>query len=191
MNGVVIVMELVLAGLLALLAIRIVSLSGGGAAMVTGGQTDSGITPMLLARSPAHPPVAATALTGRSELVSRLHILLSLQERDAREQGLDLKQAPQEVRQYAIAWFYGAACALTEPWHRHTEEMIDMLASFLARKLGMTEMAALQAIMTVTRCSTRLACFRIGLDGAESWLDKRYVPAPHSLYTAITSHALI
>lgn len=191
MSGVVIVMELMLAGLLALLAIRVLSLSGGGLAMVTGSQVDSAISPGLLARTPASSAGNTGALKGRSELVSRLHILFSLQERDTREQGLDLKGAPQEVRQYAIAWFYGAACALADPWQRHTEELMDTLASLMARKLDMTEMAALQAIMTLTSCSTRLACFRIGLDGAESWLDRRFVPRPHSLYTAITSHALI
>lgn len=193
MSGIVIVTGLILAGLLALLAVRVLSLSSGSFAMTGEALSDTNPGPSVSPTRRTGPHYAPTPgpLSGRSELVTRLHILFSLQERDTRDQGLDLRGSRREVREYAIAWFYGAACALAAPRERHTEELVDTLASLMARKLDMTEMSALQAITTLTNCSTRLACFRSGLEGAESWLERRYVPPPHSLYTVITSNALV
>ena len=40
---------------------------------------------------------------------TQLHILIGLQERDCREQGLDWQTAPPEVGELAVAWLNGAA----------------------------------------------------------------------------------
>ncbi|WP_404362612.1 hypothetical protein [Marinobacter sp.] len=193
MSGIVIVTGLMLAGLLTLLAVRVLSLSSGSLALAGEALSDTNPGPSVspAPRTGLHRTGTPGTLSGRPELLARLHILFSLQERDTRDQGLDIRGSRREVREYAIAWFYGAACALAAPGQRHTEELVDTMASLMARKLEMTEMSTLQAITTLTDCSTRLACFRSGLEGAESWLERRYVPSPHSLYTVITSNALV
>lgn len=199
MNNVFLVMVVALAGLMGLLGFRVLTLFRNQTweATPTGALTGQQPAPsvhhreQIIGSSAVREKPTARPSSPRSELITCLHILLSLQMRDCQDQGLDLKQAPGEVRQYAVAWFYGAACTLCEPGKRHSEELMELVASVVARKFGSTDMAALQAIMSLTQCSVRLGCFRSGLDGAQAWLGRRFVPTPLSLYTAITSYALV
>lgn len=195
MSGVVIALELALAGLLGFLAVRVVALSR--------------TQPLVMAQpaAPGYPAAVhwtSTEASGislratrprpgsdRTRLVASLHILICLQLRDSRSQGLELAEAPGEVRQYATAWFYGAACALAEPRQRHTEALMETLAGIVANKLALGELEAFRTMVTMTGCSTRLACFRHGLEGAGHWQERHFVPPASSLYNAITSNALV
>ena len=60
-------------------------------------------------RSVAAPQPSHTAPSDTCGLITQLHILLSLQDRDCREHGLVLETAPLAVREYAVVWLYGAA----------------------------------------------------------------------------------
>lgn len=129
--------------------------------------------------------------TNRPELLSQLHILAGLQERDCRISGLELSQAPTMVRAYAAAWLYGAACALCGQSERHTDALVGLVAQIASRKTGIRQAEAVQTIATLTSCGVLLACFRAGLEGAEHWAGHQYVQPESSLYAAITSNALI
>ncbi|MDF0750208.1 hypothetical protein NLU14_08185 [Marinobacter sp. 71-i] len=131
---------------------------------------------------------------GRSDkcgLITQLHILISLQVRDCREQGLEIETAPQAVREYAVAWLYGAACALCDKPQRHSGALINLVSQLASRKTGIRQPEAVQALSTLTGNATLLACFRNGVSGAEHWSGHRYVPQENSLYVAVTSNAFI
>jgi hypothetical protein len=143
-------------------------------------------------------PTQKTAATGRyspsadrTELFTQLHILAGLQERDCRVNGLDLATAPEAVQGYATVWLYGAACALCQPTHRHTDGLGGLVAHIASRKTGGRQPQALQAIGTLTGSPVLLACFRHGLEGAEFWREHQHVPPRYSLYEAITTNAFI
>lgn len=146
-------------------------------------------TPSTVLRMPA----AGRSITSndRTELLTYLHILAGLQERDCRVNGQELLSAPEAVQNYATAWLYGAACALCEPSVRHTESLEGMVAHIASRKIGNRQPQALQTIGTLTTSAVYLACFRNGLEGAEFWKEHQYVPAHYSLYGAITNNAFI
>lgn len=196
-TSLVVAIELALVGLLCLLAVRVLSLTRSQPLL----QSSCG-NPLV---SMAHPQGASAPAPAelfqpvpnrpkrnhKADLITQLHILLSLQERDARDNGLMLITAPKAVKAYTIAWFYGASCALCEPSDRHSDTLVDMTAHLVARKLDISETLAQQLLAKLASCSTRLACFRNGLEGAEYWLEHRYVPREYSLYTAITSYAFI
>ncbi|MGO1461072.1 MAG: hypothetical protein ACTHYN_06875 [Marinobacter sp.] len=129
--------------------------------------------------------------TDRTELLSHLHILAGLQERDCRISGLELSQAPGPVRAYAAAWLYGAACALCWQSERHSDALAGLVAQIANRKTGIPQVEAVQTIATLTSCGVLLACFRAGLEGAEHWYSHQYVQPASSLYGAITANALI
>ena len=134
---------------------------------------------------------SAAAAPDRTELITQLHILAGLQERDCRVRGLDLATAPEAVRGYAAAWLYGAACALCDRQARHTDRLAATVAHIISRKTGNRQTEALQAIATLTSSTVLLACYRSGLEGAEFWRYSHYVPPTSSLYEAITSNAFI
>ena len=130
-------------------------------------------------------------VSDRAQLITQLHILAGLQERDCRVNGLDLSAAPETVRAYAAAWLYGAGCALSEKSTRHSGELARVVAQIASRKAGIPQPKALQAISTLTGSTVLLACFRAGLEGAEFWQYNHYVPPTSSLYEAITANAFI
>lgn len=124
-------------------------------------------------------------------LITQLHILLSIQERDCREKGLDLATAPGAVKEYTLAWLYGAACALCQKSQRHSDALLGLVSQLASRKTGIRQPEAVQTLSTLTSSSTLLACFRHGVEGAEYWRDHRYVRRENSLYEAITTNAFI
>lgn len=130
-------------------------------------------------------------LSDRARLISQLHILASLQERDCRVNALALPSLPEEVRSYAAAWLYGAGCALSEKPTRHSDALASVVAQIASRKAGIRQPQALQTISTLTASPVLLACFRAGLEGAEFWRHSHYVPPTSSLYEAITTNAFI
>ncbi|WP_239985812.1 hypothetical protein [Marinobacter salexigens] len=132
-----------------------------------------------------------SATTDRTELLTHLHILAGLQERDCRISELQLSEAPAAVRAYAVAWLYGAGCALCDQPERHSEALASLVAQIASRKIGIRQSEAIQAISTLTSCGVLLACFRAGLEGAEFWQSHQYVQPESSLYSAITANALI
>lgn len=138
-------------------------------------------------------PVSFTpmATIDRTELYTQLHILIGLQQRDCREQGLDWLSTPPEVSQYAVAWLCGAACALCETSVRHTAGLNGLVAHIASRKTRIRQPEAVQTLSTLTHNNTWLACFRHGLDAAEHWRTYRFVPPHSSLYGAITNNAFI
>ena len=127
----------------------------------------------------------------RAELISQLHILAGLQERDCRVKGLDLSTAPEAVKTYAALWLYGAGCALSDKVNRHSEVLVTIVAQISSRKTGLEQPSAIQAINTLTNSAICLACFRAGLEGAEFWQYNRFVPYSSGLYEAITANAFI
>lgn len=138
-------------------------------------------------------PLSVTAATfqNRTDLITQLHILAGLQERDCRVRGLALSSAPGAVRTYAAAWLYGAGCALCDRPSRHSDRLIVTVAQIASRKTGIRQPEAVQAIATLTSSAVLLACFRAGLEGAEFWRHNHFVPPTSSLYEAITANAFI
>lgn len=127
----------------------------------------------------------------KCELISQLHILASLQERDCKQQGLEIDAAHLAVREYAVCWLYGAACALSRPGNRNADLLAMLVSQFASRKLGIKQPDALVVISTLTRQSSFLVCFRSGVEGAEFWKSHHFVPRETSLFDAITSNAFI
>lgn len=143
------------------------------------------------ASQPVPAPQSSKGTSDRTELITQLHILAGLQERDCRVKGLALASAPEAVRAYATAWLYGAACALCGRDARHSERLAATVAQIISRKTGIRQTEALQAIATLTSSAVLLACYRSGLEGAEFWRYNHFVPPTSSLYEAITSNAFI
>ncbi len=142
--------------------------------------------------NPAHgQETSSRPVSDRAELITRLHILAGLQERDCRVNGLELSAAPEEVRAYAAVWLYGAGCALSDPSVRHSEALAGVVAQIASRKTGIPQPDAWQAISTLTGSPALLVCFRAGLEGSEFWRESHYVPPASSLYEAITANAFI
>lgn len=197
MSSLIMTTELALIGLLGFLAVRLLFLyrsqpvhpstvvAGPGMLTSATARTDEEALGSMLA--PGAPAFRDQKLT----LITQLHILYSLQERDARQRGLDLLASPEAVQGYIAAWVYGAACALVKVQARHTAVMVQQVAGLVARKLAVREMDMLDAINGLASCSTRLACFRCGLEGAEHWQKQRFVPGEYGLYQAITAHTFI
>jgi hypothetical protein len=198
-NGLVLLIQVGLLALLVLLALRMVALvrsepmaaghqefwSGKG--QTTGHDLSSGTSEWPVA---VRKPVVETP-SDRAQIITRLHILIGLQERDCRVNGLDLTTAPEAVKAYTAAWLYGAGCALSDKTLRHSETLAVIVAQITSRKTGIRQPEALQTISTLTADETHLACFRAGLEGAEFWQYNHYVPPTSSLYEAITDNAFI
>ena len=198
-NGLVLLIQVGLLALLVLLALRMVTLvrsepmaaghqefwSGKGQA--TGHDLSSGTSEWPVA---VRKPVVETP-SDRAQIITRLHILIGLQARDCRVNGLDLTTAPEAVKAYTAAWLYGAGCALSDKTLRHSETLAVIVAQITSRKTGIRQPEALQTISTLTADKTHLACFRAGLEGAEFWQYNHYVPPTSSLYEAITDNAFI
>ena len=142
-------------------------------------------------RSVAAPQPTRAYPPGTCGLITQLHILLSLQDRDCREHGLVLETAPHAVQEYAVVWLYGAACALCEKPQRHSDALLNLVSKLASRKIGIRQPEAIQALSTMTGSSTLLAFFRSGVTGAEHWSGHRYVPQEQSLYSTVTSNAFI
>ena len=183
-----------LVGLLALLALRILTLTRSEAAIPHGPSIPASSHPQ---QSAAYQRQSRDSSPGRpaqrrhTELLTQLHIVAGLQERDCRERGLHLPDAAEPVLRYAAAWIYGAANALCEPAERHSEALVDLAVQIAERKTGVSRAGALAAIRSLTSDAIHLACYRCGLEGAEHWGHRHFVPTPSSLYQAVTSNAFI
>lgn len=187
-SSLIIVLELGLLSLLLLLVFRMLQLNRREplvpAAMTSElqGHTDP-LAHQGRGRATRHP--------GKGELIPRLHILASLQMRDCRLQGLELETAHRTIRDYAVCWLYGAACALTAPGERNSDALAVLVSRFASRKLGIRQPDALAVIANLTRDAASLGCFRIGIEGAEFWQSKRFVPRELSLFEAAVSNTLV
>lgn len=196
-TSIVLLIELGLIALLLLLAFRMLTLVRNDPFI----PATSTVYAELATQAPAPQPVSPRVVgSGRGsashgvdkcELITRLHILLSIQERDCREQGLELDTAPHAVKEYVAAWLYGAACSLCDKSQRHSGSLVSLVSQFTSRKTGLRQPEAVQALSTLTGSATLLACFRYGVEGAEYWSEHRHVPKACSLYDAITSNAFI
>lgn len=197
----VLVTELGLAACLALLAYRMTHLArtetlsfpsvpftapASRTAFVT---TPPAPAPREAHRRQGHPAQRGTA--DRAELITQLHILLGLQDRVCRDQGIDLPEAPEALKTYAAAWLYGATSALTGPQDRQTEAVARIACQLISKKTGLKTSTAQQALATLTHCSVMLACYRSGLESAEFWLEHHYVPSELALNTTITNNAFV
>ncbi|MET4024804.1 hypothetical protein ABIE59_000309 [Marinobacter sp. MBR-99] len=198
-NGLVVITQLGLVILMAMLALRMFSLSRQELLSQTGVMGNSaGLVRVSVSQDPiperpAHPAAASAVVTSpdKTELFTRLHILAALQERDCRVNGLALAEAPEVVRTYAVAWLYGAACALSPRTSRHSEALAGMVARIANRKTGIRQPVAIQVIATLTSSGESLACYRAGLEGAEFWTVHQFVPQASSLYEVVTGNAFI
>lgn len=194
-NSLVLLIEVGLIALLLLLAFRMLTLVRNDPFLPATPQAQ------VAPQQPATPQprhryanAARASASGRLDkcgLITQLHILLSIQERDCREKGVDLDTAPAAVKEYTLAWLYGAACALCEKSQRHSDALLGLVSQLASRKTGIRQPEAVQALSTLTSSSTLLACFRHGVEGAEYWRDHRYVRRENSLYEAITANAFI
>lgn len=194
LEGAVVTAKFGVAGLLVLLGYRMTTQASLLATYATPAphldESDAPVAPRRNGRSSVSYRAGSANGSG-SELITPLCILYSLQERDCREQGLDLSLAPANVRRYVLAWLYGAACELVQPAVRHTPELKNVVAQLASRKLGLGGMAGEQALETLTDCSVMLACFRHGIEGAAHWSRCRYVPGANSVYNALTTNAFL
>ncbi len=202
-EGVILLVEIGLAVLMVLLAFRMTSLARTGWPTALPAvfedacppSHDSGQAPHTTPATAnfgvrlSEPQVVGAA--GRTELITQLHILLSLQEKVCREEGLAYEALPDEVKNYAVAWAYGAASGLVGMSMRHSAEVVDVTARLVARKIGYKQSSVVQAIATLTQCSSMLACYRNGLESADYWLQHHHVPAETALNRSITSNAFI
>ncbi|MDX1457040.1 MAG: hypothetical protein R3276_05585 [Marinobacter sp.] len=127
----------------------------------------------------------------RTELITQLHILMALQDKVCREDGLLLESSPDVVKNYAVAWSYGAASGLVGVSNRHSAEVVSLTARLVAKKIGYRQSDAVQAIETLTESSSMLACYRHGLESADHWLQHHHVPAENALNRSITSNTFI
>ncbi|MDV2080687.1 hypothetical protein [Marinobacter xestospongiae] len=193
-------MELGLATLLGVLAFRMTTLArtegpafGRAVALDNAGVMSMPSAPSYPTAPASQPPTRAARRLGvdRTDLLTQLHILLGLQDRVCREQGVDLGDAPEALQGYALAWLYGAAVALCAPQDRHSEAIAGLTVQLIHRKTGLAPVSAHQALATLTDSSVMLACFRHGLDGASHWRDHHFVPSDDALMTAITSYAFV
>lgn len=200
-NGLILLVQVGLLALFVLLAIRMITLVrseplAAGYQKIWSGSQPAESHHSELSLSTSEWPVAerkpvVDAAPDRAELITRLHILAGLQERDCRVNGLELATAPEAVKAYAAAWLYGAGCALSDKSTRHSSALVGIVAQITGRKTGIRQPEAVQAITTLTASTVYLACFRAGLEGAEFWRYNHYVPPTSSLYEAITANAFI
>jgi len=198
-NGLILFIQVGLLALLVLLALRMIALvrsepiTAGhqelwsASSRTAGHDLPSGTSEWPVA---VRKPVIETP-SDRAEIITRLHILAGLQERDCRVNGLDLTTAPEAVKAYAAAWLYGAGCALSDKNTRHSKPLAGIVAQITNRRTGLRQSEALQTISTLTTSTVHLACFRAGLEGAGFWQYNHYVPPVSSLYEAITANAFI
>jgi hypothetical protein len=200
-NGLILFVQLGLLALLVLLALRMMTLMR--AEPLAAGHQKNWASSHTVGTDHSEPssntsewPVAVRkpvidAAPDRAELITRLHILAGLQERDCRVNGLELSTAPEAVKTFAAVWLYGAGCALSDKNNRHSPALAATVAQIASRKTGIRQSEIVQAINTLTASSVQLACFRAGLEGAEFWRFNHYVPPTSSLYEAITANAFI
>jgi hypothetical protein len=200
-NGLILFIQVGLLALLVLLAVRMITLVRSDPLAASHQKVWSGSHSVethhleLPLSTPEWPVAArkpvADAAPDRAELITRLHILAGLQERDCRVNGLELSTAPDAIKAYAAAWLFGAGCALSDKSTRHSPALVAIVAQIVGRKTGIRQPEAVQAINTLTASTVHLACFRAGVEGAEFWRYKHYVPPTSSLYEAITANAFI
>jgi hypothetical protein len=189
-DGLVLLTELSLGALVIVLAFRVAALARHEPLSLSATcDVPTAATATMPFAAPRPTPMRAAI--DRTDLLTQLHILIGLQERDCREQGLDWQTAPPEVSQFAVAWLNGAACALCERSLRHTDTLYSLVAQIASRKTPVLQPEALQTLATLTRNNAWLACFRHGMDAAEHWRSHRFVPPPSSVYNAIVQNAFI
>jgi len=199
-NSLILLIEVGLVALLLLLAFRMLTLVRNEPFVPVSAITRSGTSQQQPMQAPPvrhHRRIDSTAKDARPGapdkcgLITQLHILLCLQERDCRESGLSLDTGPHGIREFSVAWLYGAACALCDKSQRHSDALVNLVSQLASRKTGIRQTEAVQALSTLTGSSTLLACFRHGVEGAEYWREHRFVPQQNGLYTAVTSNAFI
>lgn len=197
-TSIVLLIEVALIALLLLLAVRMLTLLRDDPFVPTAPTVHPESASVAPALQPVGPPNREGAGHGLANhgpdkcgLITQLHILLSIQERDCREKGLELDTAPNAVKEYVTAWLYGAACALCDKSQRHSGALVNLVSQLASRKIGLRQPEAVQALSTLTGSATLLACFRYGVDGAEYWSERRYVLRDYSLYSAITSNVFV
>lgn len=198
MSGLILITLMALIALVLLMGYRMITLVHSEPLSLSSAGVNSARQPVrspnrkasVLSRGKAKASQRVTS-NDRTELLTHLHILAGLQERDCRVSGLEVVGGTEAVQAFATAWLYGAACALCEPSRRHSEALDAMVAHIASRKTGGRQSLAMQTIGSLTTSSILLACFRSGLEGAEFWQEHQYVPPRHSLYGAITNNAFI
>lgn len=207
MTGLVVgAVEITIAVLLLVLAVRMLTLATGQSAMTTYAISES-FAPAerpdnteptsfeaVTASRDAFQRVASRQpprVVSSSDLLAQLHIFASVQLMDVRRHDLELNAASPALKSMAAAYLYGAACALA-PFGSDAKEKAYCAAVKVARRsLDINDLEAQQVLSTLTQSSSALYCFRNGLEGAEFWGERRYVPDQHSLYAALTENALI
>ncbi|KPQ01545.1 hypothetical protein [Marinobacter sp. HL-58] len=194
-NGLVLFIEVGLIALLLVLAFRMLTLVRNDPFVPATSVAFADSAPQSVTVQAANRLSSAQGAVGhgldKCELITRLHILLSIQERDCREKGLELETAPNAVKEYVAAWLYGAACSLCDKSQRHSDALVSLVSQLASRKIGLRQPEAVQVLSTLTASSTWLACFRNGMEGADYWSEHRHIPQAYSLYGAITSNAFI
>ncbi|PAV26399.1 hypothetical protein CF392_06080 [Tamilnaduibacter salinus] len=144
--------------------------------------------------TPVEGPAAAAHQSKPSwegDLTAALQIIMSIQITQARHHELDLATADGSLKSLAAAWGLGAAVALSR-YHGVDQASANRIAvNLLARRLSVSTLAIEQTFSDLTGSTSLLYCYRMGVEGAESWVWARFVPRDRSLYEAITANALI
>ncbi|MGP4844186.1 hypothetical protein ACTXGQ_08640 [Marinobacter sp. 1Y8] len=207
MTGLVVgAVEITLAMLLLVLAVRMMTLAKGLNAVTTNGisspfapaDTSSSAEPLafeaVTASRNAFQRVTSQQshrIESTSDLTAQLHIFASVQLLDVRRRDLELNTATPALKSLAAAYLYGAACALAPFGSDAKEKAYSTAVKVARRSLNINDLEAQQVLSTLTQSSSALYCFRNGLEGAEFWGERHYVPDQYSLYAALTANALI
>lgn len=200
LNFVVVGLEIGLGMLFLVLAIRIIGLSRRDAVVETTRPASDSLAPPAAGfwahfqeTTPEGPTSAdyKPQSSREGDLTAAFQIITSIQMTNARHCQLDLATSAGSLKSLAAAWGLGAAVALSRH-HGVPQETANRIAiNLISRRLAVSALSIEQTFSDLTTNNSLLYCYRMGIEGTESWIWARFVPSDQSLYEAITANALI
>ncbi|MFE8069946.1 hypothetical protein QQM79_02710 [Marinobacteraceae bacterium S3BR75-40.1] len=134
----------------------------------------------------------ATEQYTRADWMAQAQMLAGIQMLDAKRKGLPLKELLENgCRHLAGAYLCGAATGIVLGLEGERNDTADVAAFLLNHNLKMDSMDVQETLDNLTRGDDVLCAYRCGLEGAETWLERKYVPDDVSLYQAVTTSAFI
>ncbi|WP_097461440.1 hypothetical protein [Mangrovitalea sediminis] len=124
--------------------------------------------------------------------MSKAQIFAGIQLLDAKRKGLILADDNKPgCRQLAAMYMIGAAKGIILNMQGNDQDARDVAAFLMTHNLHFDRLDIEDALNAVTRDESTLNSYRCGLEGAETWLARRFVPDSISLYEAVSSNAFI
>ena len=128
----------------------------------------------------------------RVDWMSKAQIFAGIQLLDAKRKGLVLADDNKPgCRQLAAMYMIGAAKGIILNMQGNDRDARDVAAFLMTHNLHFDRLDIEEALNAVTRDESTLNSYRCGLEGAETWLARRFVPDSISLYEAVSSNAFI